>query len=172
MSIPQLKAHPVDSLEDRVQVLRDLVWKPTGGLRDPRMRQIALMVTRHCPPRNDMCELEAIYDFVVKNIRYTGDIVFKDTFQTALRTMQFAGGDCDDHSVCSAVLAMANGFQTRFRITSNTGKTWDHIYMMAGVPKHNPKRWVALDTTLGPGRFASQPPRAKHQDFMVATEDR
>jgi hypothetical protein len=94
MSVPTLKAHAVSSLEDRVRVLQDLVYLPVGGLRDPTLRQIGLMVTRHCPPRDDRCELQAVFDYIVKNVRYTGDIVFKDTFQSALRTQQYHGGDC------------------------------------------------------------------------------
>lgn len=150
-------------------MLRDLYNSSVGGIRDPLMRDMGLQVTRHCPARNDMCELRAVFDFVTKNVRYTGDIAQKDTFQTALRTLQFGGGDCDDHSVLCAVLAAENGFETKFRITSNTGSTWDHIYCMAGVPKHSPRSWVALDTTLGPGRFNRQPPQAKHRDFLVGS---
>jgi len=75
--------------------------------------------------------------------------------------------NCDDHSVANAVLAMVNGYATKFRITSNTGSSWDHIYTMAGVPKHNPKHWVALDTTLGQGKFNIEPGRAKFRDFTV-----
>lgn len=164
-----MRAHPVRDLKDRVKVLRWLVWQQHGGLRDPLMRRIGLMITRRCPARDDLCELRAIFDFVAdpRNVRYTGDIAHKDTFQNALRTLQFGGGDCDDHSALNAVLAMENGFQTKFRITSNHGATWDHIYAMAGVPKHSPRRWVALDTTLGPGRFGHEPPRAKNSDFPV-----
>jgi len=75
--------------------------------------------------------------------------------------------NCDDHAVLSSVLAMENGFATKFRITSNTGATWDHIYCVAGVPKHSPSKWVPLDTTLGPGRFNRNPPQKKHKDFLV-----
>jgi len=91
---PTLRAHSVRTLEDRIHVLRELVWDPVGGLRDPEMRQLGLAVTHHCPPRNDMCELKAIFDFIVANVRYTGDITQRDTFQTAKRTLQYGGGDC------------------------------------------------------------------------------
>ena len=101
---PTLKAFSVNTLNDRVKILRRLVWKgqqavdpraqPIGGLGDPMMRRIGLLVTRACPARNDLCELGAVFDFVARNVRYTGDIVFKDTFQSALRTMQMHGGDC------------------------------------------------------------------------------
>jgi hypothetical protein len=173
-----LRAHKVGDLEDRVRILRKLVWygeaafnrshPPIGGLRDPQMRQAGLAVTEVCNARDDMCELAAIFDFTHKNIRYTGDITNKDTFQSAFRTMQYAGGDCDDHATLNAVLAMENGFQTKFRITSNYGTTWDHIMCLAGVPKLEPTKWIPLDTTLpGANRFGKLPPMAKYKDFDV-----
>lgn len=173
---PILRAHQVGDLPDRILLLRKLVWwgeaafnrrlPPVGGLRDPKMREYGLAITEGCQARNDMCELAAIYEFVKTNIRYTGDITNKDTFQSAYRTMQYAGGDCDDMFTLCAVLAMENGFQTRARITSNTGATWDHIFCMAGIPKHEPRRWIALDTTLpGRGKFNTQPPYTKFKDF-------
>lgn len=178
---PVLRAHNVSSLEDRVVLLRRLVWfgdrgvnphaDPVGGIQDPRMRQIGLAVTQGCRARNDECELDTIYQFVQRNVRYTGDITNKDTFQSAYRTLQYGGGDCDDHAVATAVLAMENGFHTKFRITSNTGATWDHIYTLVGVPKVTPRRWVALDTTLPRGRVGSEPGRAKKQDFEVSGKE-
>ncbi len=171
-----LRSHKVSSLADRVRIRNKLVWygdgafghgPPVGGLRDPVMRELGLAVTRSCRARNDACELAMIYQFVKENVRYTGDIAYKDTFQSGLRTLQYHGGDCDDHSVLCAVLAMENGFSCKFRITSNTGQTWDHIYCLAGVPKVSPTRWVALDTTLPRGSLGTQPPRAKFQDFDV-----
>jgi hypothetical protein len=176
---PVLRAHPVHTLEDRVRLLRKLVWlgdsafnrqvPPTmgGGLRDPRMRQIGLAVTEGCRARDDYCELAAIHWFTKNNIRYTGDVALKDTFQSGWRTMQFGGEDCDGHTILNCVLAMENGFQTKFRITSNYGTTWDHIFALAGVPKNAPRRWVALDTTLHRGSVGTQPPMAKYKDFDV-----
>lgn len=329
-----LRAHKVGDLEDRVRILQKLVWygeaafnrshPPIGGLRDPQMRQAGLAVTEACNARDDVCELQAIYWATKKNIRYTGDITYKDTFQSAFRTMQYGGGDClplstqvvrdqervsltrvgvgdkiledgrytevlsiwktgpkpilrfeldqlvnprnghfgstlrfgeplrcsaehrlfrvdgsevragevrvgdalltprtgdvdfqvipyngvqplgarvlsilelppeecadltttsgrfwlpesnvlvhncDDHFTLNAVLAMENGFQTKARITSNYGTTWDHIYCIVGVPKLEPTRWIALDTTLpGEGKFGKEPPNAKYKDFPM-----
>lgn len=94
MAGPTLRAHSVHTLEDRVKILRGLVNSPEGGIRNPLMRQIGLNVVEHCVARNDLCELKAIFDFIVNHIRYTGDITGIDTFQTGLRTLQFGGGDC------------------------------------------------------------------------------
>lgn len=175
---PTLRVHRVSSLEDRVKLLQKLVnfgeaafdrsSPPFGSIRDPEMRRIGLAVTEVCNARDDRCELMAIYDFVKRNVRYTGDVTNKDTFQSAFRTMQFAGGDCDDFSTLIAVLAMVNGFTVKFRITSNYGSSWDHIYIVAGLPKLESRSWIALDATL-PGstdaRFGKEPPRAKFRDF-------
>lgn len=168
---PTLRAYNVRTLEDRVRALQWLAWRPEGGLRDPLMRRIGLLVTRGCKSRDDICELQSIFNFTVYNVRYTGDIAGKDTFSTALRTLQYGGEDCDGHSVLNVVLAMENGFDCKWRITSNTGATWDHIYAMAAYPKHRPRRWIAIDTTLGRGRFGAEPPRAKYRDFPITKRD-
>lgn len=133
-----------------------------------------------CTARDDECEARAIFDWVAdpKNVRYTGDVGPHaiapggpvepvDLFQSARRTLEFHGGDCDDHATLTSTLAIQNGFPAKFRITSNTGETWDHIYTMVGVPKLDPKRWIALDTTLGVGNFDKQPKRAKEVDFAA-----
>ena len=172
-----LRAHNVSTLDDRVRLIRRLIWwgeaafdkrvspNDGGGIHDPRLRELGLEVTRGCRARDDVCELQSIYDFVRRNVRYTGDISMKDTFQSAWRTFQMAGGDCDDHVTANAVLAAVNGFQSKARITSNTGASWDHIYCLVGVPKHAPRKWMILDTTLPGNRFNQQPPFAKHRDF-------
>lgn len=187
-------------IKERVYLLQGLVAK---GAQDPTMRKLGLAITGHgkqsvqigdakvslvgaaCPARDDVCEAKAIYDWVSANIRYTGDtgahalgpggpVEAVDEFQSAPKTIEFRGGDCDDHAVLNATLAIKNGFPAKFRITSNYGDSWDHIYAMVGVPKLNPTRWIALDTTLGdPGRgapvnkFNKQPRRAKQVDFAA-----
>lgn len=174
-----LRSHNVKSLDDRVRLIRKLIWwgdaafnrrvadTDGGGVRDPRLRQMGLAVTEACRARDDFCELNAIYQFVRTNVRYTGDIALKDTFSSAWRTLQYGGEDCDGHIVVNAVLAIENGFQTKARITSNACETWDHIFCLAGVPKHAPTRWVALDTTLPGDRFMRQPPMCRHRDFNL-----
>lgn len=176
---PMLRAHTVNTLDDRVRLIQRMIWfgeqafdkssPPIGGLRDPNMRLIGLAVTEACRARDDLCELHAIYSFVKRNVRYTGDITRKDTYQSAWRTLQIGGEDCDGHVTLNCVLAMENGFETKIRVTSNHGDTWDHIFAMAGLPKHDPepKRWIVLDTTLPGDRFNVHAPAAKYRDFRV-----
>lgn len=187
-------------IKERVWLLQGLVAR---SVKRPEMRSLALAITgtgtrdvkvgnqtmrvqgAGCPGRDDECEARAIFDWVASHIRYTGDVgphalrpggpvEAVDQFQAADRTVEFRGGDCDDHAVLTATLAAQNGFPPKFRITSNTGDSWDHIYTMVGVPKLDPKQWIALDTTLGDpghgnttGKFNKQPKRAKQADFAA-----
>jgi hypothetical protein len=170
---PTLQAFQVnDSLAARVKILRNLLWSPRSGLQNPQVLFIARNVTRACAGRDGMCELRAIYQFVVENVRYTGDVSKVDTFSGPLRTLQMGGEDCDGHSLLNCALAQANGFSAKVRITSNRGVSWDHIYCMVGYPKGRTDRWIPLDTTMARNRkdfsrFGVEPPKAKFQDFSM-----
>lgn len=160
----RLREHDPRGIEGRIELLQDLMKK---SIRDPEIsRNLALHVTHACPWRDDRCELEAIWHFMHRNIRYTGDINGYDTFQTARRTLQFRGGDCDDGMVLIGTLAMGNGFPVKGRITANPGsRQWAHIYPVAGFPKNRPTRWVPLDWTLGFQRFGTHPPQSRFVEF-------
>jgi hypothetical protein len=170
---PTLKAYSMgNGLDERVRLLRQLCWDKENGALAPRMRYIALQVTRACPARDVTCELRSIFQFVVTNVRYTGDVAGVDTFSAPIRTLQTGGEDCDGHAILNAALAICNGYKTKVRITSNRGTSWDHIYCMVGLPKGRADKWIALDTTLARSqsdfsRFGVEPPRAKFQDFAM-----
>lgn len=162
-------------IEERVASIQDLVWK---GVQDPRMRKLALSITKHCPERDGMCEAKAVYDYIKNNVRYTGDVApvkmgrggpveGVDLFQSARRTLEFNGGDCDDHNILGATLLAHNGITPRLRVTASTRNGEDeHIYVVAGLPKTAPKKWLALDTTLpGSDKFGVELPRGRTTDF-------
>ena len=178
-------------IDKRVGLLQGLVWK---GVQNPQMRELALAITGRgtrevkvgkrkftvvgadCPARDGLCESQAVYDWVRNNIRYTGDVApvkqpngnveGVDLFSSPLRTVEFGGEDCDGHSGLTATLLSLNGIPARFRITASAkNEDFSHIYSLAGVPKTNPSRWVALDTTIPGNFFAREAPHAKRQDY-------
>lgn len=151
-------------IEGRIYHLRRLVVQSIHDA--PVSRGIALAATHGCPWRDDRCELEALWHFMHRNVRYTGDINGADTFQTARRTLQFRGGDCDDGFTLLATLAAGNGFASKGRITANhPGGSWAHIYPLVGFPKMNPRTWIPMDWTLGYHRFGAHPPQARFVEF-------
>jgi hypothetical protein len=103
-----------------------------------------------CPPRNDLCEIQTVWNFVVCNCRYVFDINQVDTFVTAKYTLEAGGGDCDDATVLFAALLEAIGFDVRARViaTDESNGDWVHIYPLVGIEKGSPKKWIPLDCTV------------------------
>lgn len=107
-----------------------------------------------CGPKQDQCELLAIWEFLVYNIRYVYDIESADTFATLRASLLAGGGDCDDQTVAVCSLARAIGFASCYaRVVSMRGEEWEHVYPLVGCPKDNPQIWIPLDMTV-----AGKPP--------------
>lgn len=165
-------------IEERVANIQDMVWK---GVVDPQMRKLALQITRKCPERDKTCEAREIYKAIKRRVRYTGDVApvkiggrngpleAVDLYQSPLRTWEFGGGDCDDHSGLAATLLSLNGIPARLRVTHECpGCEAGHIYGVFGMPVVNPKKWLAMDTTLpGDDKFAYEVDYDHHLDFPV-----
>jgi len=86
----------------RVRLIQDQVW---NGVNDPRIRELALKITRGCGRDEGPCEVKSVFDAVHKNVRYTGDVgpVLNpktgevephDYYQSPWRTWSMHGGDC------------------------------------------------------------------------------
>ena len=76
--------------------------------------------------------------------------------------------NCDDHSILAATLLSLNGIPARFRVTAPRAEgEFSHIYVVAGLPKTKPTRWVVLDTTLPGYRFGTEAPHGRQADFPV-----
>ena len=153
------------SIESRVATIQKLIY---GGVSSGPLRKLALNITSGCEARDKMCEAQQIFDYVQANVRYTGDIgAVKmpggsveqiDLFQSPQRTLEFGGGDCDDHSgACAALLAL-NGIDAYLKVTSETrNDDWSHIYCVANIDG----KMIALDTTLPHGTLGQEAPAAR-----------
>lgn len=98
-----------------------------------------------CTMRDYGCEVNAIWNFMVLNLRYTQDQSGEDTYATLRANLEAGAGDCDDFTVCFATLLKAVGFDDVIaRIISLRGDSWDHVYPVVLVPKRG---WMALDAT-------------------------
>ncbi len=161
-------------IEERLASIQKLVHR---SVQDPEMRKLALRITSKCPERDGTCEARAIYDYVKANVRYTGDIApikFPngdvegiDLYQSARRTLEMNGGDCDDQAIVLATLLSLNGITARLRVMKeDKAGDYSHIFTVAGLPKTAPTRWTALDTTLpSPNSFGIEAPFAEALDF-------
>lgn len=157
-------------IEQRIASIQDLIEKST---QDPQMRKIALQATARCPERDQECEAKAVYDYVKKHVRYTGDIgpirhsdgsvEGVDLYQSARRTLEMGGGDCDDQAIVIATLLALNGHIAKLRVVrQKRDPDWSHIYTGSVIAG----KFYALDTTLpGDDKFDTQLPVAKAIDF-------
>lgn len=161
-------------IKERIGHIQDMVW---AGVQDPRMRKLALKITKHCPSRDGDCEARAVFDYVYKNVRYTGDVApvkmgrngpveGVDYFPSARRVLEFGAEDCDGHNITLATLLALNGITPRMRVTAPTKSApFQHIYTVAGLPKNRPTSWKALDTTLPNPKYGYELAYGRKQDF-------
>lgn len=101
-----------------------------------------------CRAKDARCEIEAIWDFYVLNVRYTLDPEGIDTFSTVRYTLEAGGGDCDDAVIFFCAMLGALGFKTAARVIAADSNYWEHVYALIGVPKGKGDRWVPLDPTV------------------------
>lgn len=126
-----------------------------------------------CATTDDGCKADAIGRWTAANIRYSGDIapVKKgrngplepiDYFQTARRTIEIGGGDCDDQDSTNCTLLEEVNVPCLHRITAPRPMSdWGHIYTMAKVGN----QLVALDSTLPGYQTGRQARHARKIDF-------
>jgi len=185
------------SIDEHVGVIKQQVVK---SLRDPETRQLAVKLVSdrvqwvkrggkdvpiirawghdfkpaggvECPPRQDLCEITKVWNFLVANVRYVFDITYVDTFATLQYTLEAGGGDCDDAAIAFAALLGSVGFRVAAGVISTKANPdeWVHIYPMVAVPKDGAvEGWIPLDITVTgavPGWEYGQ--IAKYRDYML-----
>ena len=169
---PKLSFFDANSIDDSIGVMRKAVIE---GLKDPETRQLVSCVIAHCEGRHDLCEINAVWDFVEANIKYVADPRLVDTFQTMRRTLELGFGDCDDMAIADATLLEAIGFKTFFRVVETKGAgNWNHVYTCVGVPKRAPTSKLPLDHTLTNAEPGVQPPWnliKRYKDHQVISEN-
>lgn len=176
-----IKRQVTKSLRDveTIQLARKLISGQHEMKRDPRTGKAAPLVqawgkwyraptTRHCGAKDAACEIQAIWDFWQKNVRYTLDPDGVDTFATLQYTLEAGAGDCDDAAVGLCALLKAVGFRCAARVISTDGKHWEHVYALVGCPKGDGQKWIPLDPTVKGATIGWQYDAIKsHRDFIM-----
>jgi transglutaminase-like putative cysteine protease len=167
----RMRTYTIHDLDGRIKHLRRLVDE---GKRHPAVHEFVRAATsRRCGDdwcireKDNLAEARAIFDATRRQVRYTSDIAGVDTYQKPAHTLALRSGDCDDYSslLCSALLSV--GIPCRFKVirTAN-GNDWNHIYVQAGFPRANPKKWISLDASV-PAAFGWEAPRNMIADQRV-----
>lgn len=140
------------------------------GSIHPKILQAAKAITSDCDPRDDLCEIEAIYSAVKhgtnrvpwlrKGVRYVADSYAHDAFHGVASQIDLCRDgacafDCDDQTILVGALASAIGFKVGARAWgpgTRQSDEYQHVYAVVAIPKNGP--WPrdyyghGLDTTV------------------------
>jgi transglutaminase-like putative cysteine protease len=143
--ISVLSGESID-IDERVSLMIDQVFDSRS---QKKVYQILGTIVKNLPPRDWDAEVSAIFHWVQKNIRYTRDPNGVELFRTPRAAIADGIGDCDDMAIMLASLLLAAGYRCRFRVIGLTEGSYEHVYVVVGIPpvdpKEEPERWVPLD---------------------------
>jgi len=144
--------------------MRDLV---RAAVRDPQMvvRNTAIEITRNCPSKDFRCEVEAVWNWVVENIRFVRDINGVETLQKPARTIDLGVGDCDDHVTLISSLLESIGHPTRFVAVGFYPGEFSHVFAETRIGE----RWIPLETTVPGVDIGWYPPNVRSRMVQKIT---
>lgn len=142
----------------------------------PLVRERALQIISVCGARNDLCEVEAIFD-AVKNgrpdvpgfergVKYVADPNWADLFHTPSKIIEMLqqginGFDCDDHTALICALLGSIGFTTGMLAYGPPGSEgYTHVLAVVKLPKRLSGQisMAGLDTTVDEATVGWLPP--------------
>lgn len=160
--------------------LEQLAMLVQKSMIHPLVRETAFALTGRgiCADRDDMCEVEAIFNAVKygtetdekgrnvqglglasgktgleNGVRYVADPRWTDHFTAPHRLLEQCQrgrcqGDCDDQAALVAALLGAIGFQVGLRVWGKSADNYVHVYPVVALPKRSPSNVYGLDTTV------------------------
>ncbi len=126
------------------------IWRLIrSGAKDFYVRQkaIDILLARGIEPKDYLGEIQAIFEWVQRNIRYTKDPFRIEALHSARRMLELRAGDCDDMSILLGGMLEAIGHPVRLVLTGPDPlrpRIFTHVY----VEVHHGGRWIPLDPTM------------------------
>lgn len=144
-----------------------------------RQKAIDILMERGVPAKDDLGEIDALFRWVQRHVRYTKDPFRIEVLHSARRMLELKAGDCDDMTIVLGALIKSVGHPVRLVLTgpdSLRPDLFSHIYLEA---RHR-DQWIPLDATMpyGMGWSPRTPVRQvlsieeEHSDARTATATR
>lgn len=168
MSVPLLAGD--GGTEQTVDLIRTAVH---SGLSNPTVRSTAMQALRGVPAFNDGAAARALFNWVLRNIRFTNDPVGHETISSAEWTIRNGGGDCDDiNAVLLPTLLMVVGIPVEL-VTVNDNPTdpageFTHVYCQAFIDG----QVIPLDAARPGARFGTTIDRVFRKRVWSLTDSR
>lgn len=173
------------TVSDQRQALIQLRDVAQLGVIDPLVRERALLMVDVCQSRDDICDINAVFDAVKygrpdvpgfeRGFKYVADPNWADLFTSPRKIIEMLdrginGGDCDDHAGLICALLGSIGFKTGLLAYGPPGSEgYTHVLAVVKLPKRPPsgpdKRAMAgLDTTVRESSVGWLPPGIAGRD--------
>lgn len=140
-----------------IRAMRQLIEQ---GKKDPRIHELAARILRGVPneylPAGEIAAARAIYEWGMANIRYTPDVVGKETLHSAWDVVRLRIGDCDDFTILFCSLFETIGKSTRIVTISSHAEDpsqFSHVFPEVLVQG----RWIPIDAARRSASFAKGP---------------
>lgn len=150
---------------DADQILRIMAEIVDDYSTRPEIRAFALRVIGNMGHDDRRRQLDAITNFVVKNVLYVRDPIGVEYILTPdrmIKEYEMTGvirGDCDDHTILANTLLQSVGFETRpIGVKVFRSDVYDHT--ISEIKMDNGK-WYTFDGCRKDDPFKQYPPGAK-----------
>lgn len=143
-----------------IRLIRQLV---TEGIRDPRVRRSAVEILHAAGTQahDELAEVQAIYNWVLSNIRFTKDMVDREILQPAADILTTRAGDCDDiNAILLPSLLGAIGYAARavtIKANPEDPDSFSHVLVKIYLPASG--QWVVLDAARPGAAWGVMPER-------------
>jgi Transglutaminase-like superfamily len=156
--------------DQTIKLMRQLV---DAALADASFVRKAVDIVRSVPAYDELGELNALYEWVKSNIRFTKDPLTKEKLYPPQELLKIRAGDCDDISMLLGAFALALGYPARLiTISANPDapQEFSHVYMQAEAPVGS-GQWVSMDAARADSQFGVDPPVYFRKRAWSLTED-
>jgi hypothetical protein len=142
-------------VEQTIGVMRQLIDE---AMADPSFVNQAVSIVGSAPAHDEVAELQAIYNFVDRNIRFVKDPVTKEKLIPPQELLKVGAGDCDDIAMLTAALLMAVGYPARLVTVAaaQCGSDFSHVYTEGELPPGS-GNWIPLDSARPDSQFGLAP---------------
>ncbi len=133
-----------------------------------RQKAIDILLARGVAAKDYLGEIDALFRWVQRHVRYTKDPFRIEVLHSARRMLELQAGDCDDMTIVLGALVKSVGHPVRIVLTGPDGRRPDlfsHIYLEA---RHH-DQWIPLDATMPYGMGWS--PRTPVRQVLSIEED-
>jgi hypothetical protein len=143
------------------------------GKKDPTVHETAAAILQQCRVRafDWQGEARAIYNWVLRNIRFTRDVYGKETLHAAPEILRLRIGDCDDFTILICSLLGTIGHKTR--IVTIAGHPEDptqfsHVFPEVLIGD----RWIPVDAARRSPAFGKGPRQTwRRREWSTSSDD-